>query len=219
MSRQTKALVASACVFTALLGLWVYVHSGEVPSSLGLEAGSNGPQSPPSAVGLRAAGSALRTHTAHIVELERSLHEAGILSAEELASLGSPDADIRTESVRALGQRRDLKMVPLLSAILSGDASQPVRIEAAGALEFFDTEPTASLALVRALADADASVRENALLSLRAHRSDRVQQALLSSMRSGGVHVETREAVAAFLNRYYVHVDPFEDPFRLGAGP
>jgi len=109
-------------------------------------------------------------------------------------------------------------VLPLLIALLESDKDSRVRAEAAAGLESFDAVGAASLALVAALRDTDPRVRENALLSLRMHRNDRVQAALLSQLKSGGWDALTREAVGAFLNRYYPHLDPFQDPLRPPSG-
>ena len=86
------------------------------------------------------------------------------------------------------------------------------------ALESFDSVGAASLALVGALRDTDSGEREHALLSLRMHRNDRVQTALLSQLKSGGWDELTRKAVGVFLNRYYPHLDPFENPLKSDLG-
>ena len=157
-------------------------------------------------------------YPSQVEQMQRSLFESGVLTVKELEDWGSVDAEIRAEAVRSLGMKADLRGLGVLVEFLGSDTDARVRVQAAGVLEFFNTEPMASLALVRALSDRDASVRDHALLSLRAHRNDRVQKALLLTLKNGSLPKENRDAVAAFLDRYYVHLDPFENPFRSADG-
>ncbi len=140
-------------------------------------------------------------------DIERALR--GVLDADPL---------VRLDGVRTLWLAQSKKVLPLLIALLESDKDSRVRAEAAAGLESFDAVGAASLALVAALRDTDPGVRENALLSLRMHRNDRVQSALLSQLKSGGWDELTREAVGAFLNRYYPHLDPFQDPLKPASG-
>ena len=117
----------------------------------------------------------------------------------------------RVEGVRALVAVHSNRLLPLLISLLQGDEDAGVRLEAASALENFESVPAASLALVAALKDADPGVRENALLSLRMHRNDRVQAALYAQLKHGGCEESTCQAVAVFLTRYYPQLDPFDD--------
>ena len=102
--------------------------------------------------------------------------------------------------------------------LLGHDPDAQVRIEAAAALEAYDSSPAASLALVDALKDQSGAVREHALLSLRVHRNDKVQTALQQQLKKGSLPEEVREAVAVFLDRYYPPLDPLADPLKPVSG-
>ena len=134
-------------------------------------------------------------------------------------SILDPDPNRRVEGVRALGSAHLNKLLPLFLALLQGDVHPGVRAESASALENFDSVPTASLALVAALKDTDPGVRENALLSLRMHRNDRVQSALQAQLKKGVYEESTHQAVAVFLSRYYPHLDPFDDLLKRSSNP
>jgi hypothetical protein len=130
-----------------------------------------------------------------------------------------PDPNRRVEGVRALGSAHLNKLLPLFLALLQGDVNPGVRAESASALENFESVPAASLSLVAALNDTDPGVRENALLSLRMHRNDRVQSALQAQLKKGVYEESTHQAVAVFLSRYYPHLDPFDDLLKRASSP
>jgi hypothetical protein len=144
----------------------------------------------------------------HLAELEGAFQ--GILDA---------NPHRRLEGVRSLALVPSNKLFPILSALLERDEDPQVRAESAAALEGFDSVPAASLALVAALRDADPGVREHALLSLRMHRNDRVQSALLAQLKTGGFEQSTGQAVAVFLTRYYPQLDPFDDLVNRASNP
>jgi HEAT repeat protein len=146
-----------------------------------------------------------------VAAVRESLEGGGVQLDDAFESILDSDPMRRVQGVRTLASAHSNKFLPLIMKLLERDKNAEVRAESASALENFESVPAASLALVAALTDSDPGVRENALLSLRMHRNDRVQSALYSQLQKGGCEESTRQAVAVFLTRYYPQLDPFDD--------
>lgn len=153
-----------------------------------------------------------------VATIQASLPTSGTEVKERLKECLEKEPLRRADAARALGRSHSPALVPLFVALLNRDPDPGVRVEAAAALEAYEASPVASLALVDALKDKELAVREHAFLSLRVHRNDTVQAALVKQLKNRSLPEDLREEVAVFLDRYYPPLDPLADPLKSPSG-
>lgn len=129
----------------------------------------------------------------------------------KLELLRSQDPEQRAAAVDDLGFSDDPAAEPYVLGSLVNDPSSAVRAAAAAALETHADSDDAARALVYALGDPAAEVREHALLSLTAIRNATVESELRNSLALGAFPADTALDVRLFLDRYYPKRDPLAD--------
>jgi hypothetical protein len=129
----------------------------------------------------------------------------------KLELLRSQDPEQRAAAVDDLGFSDDPAAEPYVLGSLVNDPSSAVRAAAAAALETHGDSEDAARALVYALGDPAAEVREHALLSLTAIRNATVESELRNSLALGAFPADTALDVRLFLDRYYPKRDPLAD--------
>lgn len=129
----------------------------------------------------------------------------------KLEQLRSRDPEQRASAVDDLGFSDDPAAEPYVLGSLVNDPAAAVRAAAAAALETHADSEDAARALVYALGDPSAEVREHALLSLSAIRNATVENELRNSLSLGTLPADTALDVRLFLDRYYPKRDPLAD--------
>jgi HEAT repeat protein len=129
-----------------------------------------------------------------------------------LSELLSPESEARADAVLRAGFAGELQVIEPVLYMLAHDPSQAVRAAAAASLDVHPEWEKVSLALVDALEDQSPEVREEALLSLKAHRNGFVEKELHRRLRQGKLNPATAQEARLLLDRYYVRQDPFINP-------
>ena len=234
MNRRKLLALAAGLLSAAILAWWIVgpaPRPASAPGPVPPRPAASVPASAPSVPGTRGANRDPAPNAAsprlgaaavpllpagYVASLVREARAQVAAERPELSpaldQIESPETEARAEAVRTLGFAEERRLLPLITAVLVGDAQAEVRAAAAASLDIHDAHPEASRALVRALDDPATEVREDALLSLKAHRNEVVQKELRSKIAGGVLPPEVATEVKLFLDRYYVRKDPFKNP-------